>query len=136
MTNVIQLDKHRIKRESDTPFDKGCHHVNLIMRDKGELLYCEDCKSHISLYWALKAMCSSYQTEMAAIEARAEQLKKDEIKIVHLKSAKIIEQVWRSGKHAVTCPHCRRGILPEDSTGSMSRELEIARRKKELSRWK
>ena len=51
--------------------------------------------------------------------------------VVH-KAAIILQNAWRKKKMVPSCPHCDRGIFPEDELGrsTVSKELELARRKK------
>lgn len=48
------------------------------------------------------------------------------------RAAKAVDRTW-SSKMAPACPHCGRGILAHDllNCGSVSAEIEVARRKRE-----
>lgn len=129
--NVIQLDKYRIKREPDGTFSPGCNHYSLILKDKGEFVYCEDCNENVSPYWAIKHLSRAFRDELEKLTSATLELEIRAKEFVHTKAAKEIERAWRGGKYAVTCPHCQRGILPQDSLGWRSKELEMARRAKE-----
>lgn len=73
--------------------------------------------------------------EFAGMVREAERIKQEaeaaRTANIHRIAAKNLEKVWHS--YAASCPHCKKGLLPEDfqHVGSMSRELEIMRRKKQ-----
>ncbi len=48
-------------------------------------------------------------------------------------AAKRMDDLWRKKRAVPTCPHCGSGLLPEDTErmGRVSKEIEIARRKRE-----
>ncbi|GEM_PF-4444040 len=57
-------------------------------------------------------------------------LEQDKSHNLHLIAAKKVEAVWRSRNMAPCCPHCGRGILPEDKLGDAQtrRDFELRRR--------
>lgn len=133
--NVVNIGDLRIRHlEKKKPWDKGkdrCKHYNLTFDDNGSIVTCDDCSMQVSPYWALQMMSDHYDQAMKALE-RARAVHKHELSgELHLIAAKKVEKAWRSRNMVPTCPHCSRGILPEDGLGGSltRREFEVALRK-------
>lgn len=131
--NVIQIGELLIRRRQEKHTylkDERCHHRKMTWDDNGQIVTCDACGIQLSPYWALHQLAHFYDKEMSKLKARAEQLEQDKSHNLHLIAAKKVEAVWRSRNMAPCCPHCGRGILPEDKLGDAQtrRDFELRRR--------
>jgi hypothetical protein len=118
--NVIQLGELRIRRQEEMRGflrDKRCHHRQMTWDDNGCIVTCDDCGMQISPYWAMQMLAREYKRAMEVVEAREKRVAEDKSHNLHLIAAKKVEAVWRRRNMAPCCPHCDRGILPEDGLG-------------------
>jgi hypothetical protein len=131
---VIQLDQWRVRKEGSrvAAVDGLCDHRNLTMDRHGLTVRCDDCQLQISAYWVLENLIDSYRRARDEVErARQAHLLKARAHI-HLPAAQRVETAWRSRHMIPTCPHCSRGIFPEDGFGGamVPKAIELARRQK------
>lgn len=129
---VIDLAGVRVSR-GHTPGGHSCQHANLAYAPHERRVYCQDCKRTVEAFDAFMTLVRNFDAMVR--RAQAVQREADEARSAHLHliAAREAESIWR-GRRAVTCPHCRGGILPEDVTGGRSgwtrREDELKRREK------
>lgn len=118
------------KRDWDRT-DKRCAHLNLTLDDQGHIVWCDDCKQTVSAYWAIQMLAERHAASLAVVERREKALAQDKAQNLHLTAAKKVEKAWRSRTMVPACPHCDRGILPEDGLGGtqVNRAIELARRR-------
>ncbi len=112
-------------------FEKDrCEHIRLELDENGGIVTCMDCKKEISAFWALQHMAERWERHALESKNARQRINDDAKKIIHLRAAKRIEQVWRRGM-ACCCPHCHKPILAEDGMGGVteSRERVLERRK-------
>lgn len=129
---IIDIEGYRLRRGRVT--QEKCQHLNIIVDEDARQVWCEDCQSFIDPLDALVSMTVYWQK----ISRTLDRLQKEAIETIkskiHLKSAEYLANKW-SGKNkmALCCPHCQRGILPEDIQGARytNAQLEILRRYKE-----
>lgn len=133
--NIVEFEAFRIRLLAKKSYydrtDKRCNHYNFTLDDNGEIVRCDDCNVVLSAYWAAKTMTNSWAAALKKLEARESCLSADKSHILHLTAAKRVEKAWRSKGMVPACPHCDRGILPEDGLGStnVNRAIELARRR-------
>lgn len=130
--NVIQLGELIIRqREKRRGFrDERCRHTNTTWDANGDIITCDDCKMQISPVWMLHMLVEHYSEAMRKVAARERSIAEDKAHNLHLIAARRVEAVWRSRNMAPCCPHCGRGILPEDKLGDAQtrRDFELRRR--------
>ncbi len=131
--NVLDLGNFKLTRKNTHYDPKGCKHENLTADEKVQAVTCSDCGLQVSSFYALMKYSENVKKHMEVLKREREQiieLKKQNV--VH-KAALILQKAWRKRKMVPACPHCHRGILPEDELGrsTTSREYEMARRKKD-----
>jgi hypothetical protein len=133
---VIDLAGVRIKAGlPKSVHKKTCKHHTLTYCRSDRRVWCDDCSRTIEPFDALLMMIGAF-ADMERDAAR-KMLKADEAmaSTVRRRSAKELDRAWSGNLPAVCCPHCRKGILPEDFDGGIgartSREYEMARRKRE-----
>jgi ribosomal protein S27E len=136
--NVIQIEnysfkiKHR-RTQLGLKSNGECLHEKLILDQNGKYVECGDCGKQVSTFWALEKFVHIHKDAWDKIRNTRKQLRELAKETQYLKVLKELNRAWR-GKHkmAVCCPHCNKGILPEDGLGTtqFSAELEIKRRQK------
>ena len=135
MDNVIELGD--IKIRAQTIRQAKCRHLTTILDPVGRIVTCKNCEKQLDSFWVLERALSEI------VKAREENKRSREIlKVEHeefnkkhrwLKVVKNIERAWRGPtKMAVSCPHCKAGILPEDGLGEFqyNPSYELKRREK------
>ena len=130
--NVIAIGDMMIRRQEKLRWrDSRCKHRNTTWDANGEIITCDDCHKQISAWWLLHMFTEEYEKAMTDIRRREEALAEAKIKDLHLIAAKKVESAWRAKGMVPACPHCERGILPEDGLGStnVNRAIELARRR-------
>jgi hypothetical protein len=137
---VVDLGAFRTKVRYGGRYDKGhCKHMRVtIDRDAG-VIVCDDCEKPVSAFHLVVAWCEGWGEIAAAVTRQKERAVAISRMLrgykVRLRALKDLEKYWWRGSQLPCCPHCRRGLLPEDfadGAGSMvSREYEMARRKRD-----
>ena len=129
-SNVLDFEIARRATRYGPAKAGGCEHTRVVLDPHGGTVHCRDCEAQVSAYWALEQMAQRWEKAERQLAARNQKVEEMERKQLHLRAAKKIEQAWRGRVMAVACPHCKRGILPEDGLGNSccSREIEEARR--------
>lgn len=137
---VIDLKAIRARLRSGTRWEKGfCHHRRVsIDRDAGTV-ECDDCGKPVSAFHLILAWCGYWgeiRAEVERLKTRCAEMRRL-LKGYkpRLRAIKELEKRWWHGGMLPTCPHCGRGLLPEDFAegggGGVGREYEMARRAKE-----
>jgi len=130
--NVIKIGDLKIRRLEKRGWrDERCPHKNTTWDANGEIVTCDDCKMQVSAWWLLHMFTAEYERALADLEHRERALADARRQNLHLIAAKKVEAAWRSKGMVPACPHCDRGILPEDGLGStnVNRAIELARRR-------
>jgi hypothetical protein len=133
--NVVEIGELRLARiKNDYKRTReGCQHRNLEIDTVGETVICCDCKVQVSAYWALNMLRDFWENHAKAFNRKLAAVNEERDTVLHLVAAKRVEQVWRSRRDVPSCPHCQRGIYPEDNLGSarVSRKFEEGLRERE-----
>lgn len=129
---VVDLDEVRIAwGRPRTPWHKRCKHLKLTYSTEERRVWCQDCQRTIEPFDALLMMIRHFEDMTREVRHMKRQASEALAAVVRRRAAKELERNW-NGKMAPCCPHCRRGLLPEDyanGTGmAVSAELERARR--------
>lgn len=114
--------------------ERGCRHHNLTY-DMGERrIWCRSCEMTIEGFDAFMVLVRNYQLMISDYQRRKSDLD-DAIKCnIRRIAARNLEKGWNSRRHVPACPHCARGLLPEDFQSRpalVSLDIERARRKKD-----
>ena len=138
MADIVDLGAFKLQRKhaSLLTSKEQCPHKSLQMEEHGQIVRCADCQVQVSAWWALGQLAAHWGRLERKQEQREDQLKKAMETNLHLVAARKVEAAWRSRKTVPACPHCNRGILPEDNLGSaqVSREMELRRRNADHAR--
>lgn len=130
--NVVSFGEAKLKRTRG----KHCDHKNLTYDYPNRIVHCDDCARQIDAFDAFMVLVDQHAE--AHSELRRKLIKADDLNKarIYTDAARNLGKAW-SGKQvmAVSCPHCDRGLLPEDfspSIGSATcREWEIAKRRRD-----
>jgi hypothetical protein len=135
---VIDLGDVRVEYGHPRYHHRRCEHKKLLYNAEERRIWCADCERTIEGFDAFKMLTRNFHAMLSHAKARVDEAHKLAAAQVHMKALKAVEKAWRGpNTMAVCCPHCSRGLLPEDfaSGGSqMSRDLEMARRQREAAR--
>lgn len=126
---VVDLAGIRLRRG----FSAGgilCLHRRLTYSTQERRVWCEDCKRSVDSFDAFMLLTRGFEAMVRDAQRLQRAAQEAHDAKLHLIAAREVEGIWR-GRRAVKCPHCRRGILPEDVTGGGSwcrRDHELQRR--------
>jgi hypothetical protein len=75
-------------------------------------------------------LAGEYNRALSRLQRERDALTKAKESEIHLLAAKKVEKAWRSRTMVPACPHCGKGILPQDGLGStnINRAIELRRR--------
>lgn len=133
--NVVEIGELRLARvKADyTRRHEGCQHRLLQMDDVGEVVTCKDCKAQVSAYWALNLLREYWREHSLKVNRTLAAAQEERGAVLHLTAAKKVEKAWRNKTMVPGCPHCDRGIFPEDGLGGsmVMRRFEVGLRERE-----
>jgi hypothetical protein len=132
MADIIDLGNIRfqLKRKYRLSAQGDCDHKHIELDDRGGIVRCLKCGLQLSAFWALEMLAEQYGIEMEKLRCGRKALAEAKNAELHLLAARKVEKAWRGRKMVPACPHCGRGILPEDGWGDalVNREIELRRR--------
>lgn len=133
--NVVDIGDARVSRGRSRREYSSCPHKALNYDIHERRVVCSDCDTELEAFDAFRALVENYDKALKYLKAENEKIKAArENNLVSLAS-KHVDRVWRGKTVAPACPHCNRGLLPEDFKAgvkmSVSREMERARRNRE-----
>ncbi len=139
---IVNIGDMRLRRKGDPGRWNGlhlekpkCRHLRTTLDPNGHIITCDDCNMQVDAFWVLGSLIECWSANLAALQAQTKALQETrkalENENIHLIAARKVESVWRSRNYVPACPHCAKGILPEDGLGSsrVSRRRELERRK-------
>jgi uncharacterized protein (DUF983 family) len=136
---VVDLAGFRITRGTSkrVPWER-CKHRKLIYDRQDRRVRCEDCNRDLDAFDALMVMVDGFGEMMGEVRRKQAAAREATAHSVVSRAAKAVDKLWRGQRMAPCCPHCSRGLLPEDFAGGVSsavgREYEIARRQRPTNR--
>lgn len=131
MGSLVLERRRRLEGSTAT----ACQHQRLTMEEQGEIVRCSDCHAQVSAWWALSMLAEHWEKMNRALDRERTAVQTAKSQNLHLIAARRVESAWRSKTTVPQCPHCNRGILPEDHFGGacISRAIELRRREVEAS---
>ncbi|MFN3169314.1 MAG: hypothetical protein ACE37E_01320 [Hyphomicrobiales bacterium] len=130
---VVDIGDLRVARgKSRRPYS-GCDHRSVVYDQHERRIWCKDCERNVEPFDAFVALAERYGTALDNLERRRKEITEAEGHTLRSRAAKVMDDHWRSTKHAPCCPHCREALLPEDvlrPLARMGKEIERARRAK------
>lgn len=131
LPKIIDFEQARIshKRRSED----ACQHKHICIDPDNETVECTDCGKGISPFYALNMMMSYWANIDSKYRMRIEEANSIKEGKRLLKATQRVDKAWRSRKMLPTCPHCHRGISPDDGLGgsAVSKEYDSALRKRD-----
>lgn len=132
MGDLVEIGDFSLARKNRggyTPIGE-CAHKHITMDDTGDVVRCADCNTQVSAYWALTMIAEEYTRQWNKLQYSKQALEEAKAKDIHLLAAQCVEKAWRSRSMVPSCPHCHRGIFPQDGFGKgmINKEIENRRR--------
>jgi hypothetical protein len=133
---VVDLDKVRVALGwPRTPRHRRCKHQSMVYSTEQRRVWCKDCESTIETFDAWLVLIRNFEGMMRDVRGKLAKASAALSAVVIRRAAKEIDRTWGQ-KMAPCCPHCRRGLLPEDfangASSATSAEFERARRKRAM----
>lgn len=130
---VVDLADVRIRlgRTKLGPGLRQCEHLKMIYSPSERRVWCEDCERTIDNFDAFLIFTRKFERMLAEARGKLSQAKEALAGAARLRATKALDHIWAGRKMAPCCPHCRKGLIPEDFTrgvSSISMEWEMARR--------
>jgi hypothetical protein len=131
---IIDLAGVRIQAGLAKQNQSRCGHKALIYDQRDRRIWCEDCERTVDNFDAVMLMVRHYQAMVREARLRLQKANEAFAASVRRRATKELDRIW-NGRMVPNCPHCNRGILPEDfaagAASIQSLELERARRARE-----
>lgn len=129
---VVDLDEVRI-RVGRTPYKvKSCKHLHLIYCSSERRVWCEDCERTIDNFDAFSILTNKFEAMLREANGRLATATEALNSAARLRATKTLDRMWSGGRMAPCCPHCNRGLLPEDfmngARSAVGTEFEKAQR--------
>lgn len=124
---IVSLEAWRFAKKGDGP---KCEHARTVIDEPNGTVECRDCGASLSAFWVLGRIAREENrvfNRIKGLRADAEEL---QTWVPFLKSVRTLEKRWRGRAMLPACPHCHRGLWPDELQGSVSLSLELAQRKK------
>jgi hypothetical protein len=135
VSDVLQFGDLQLRRRrsgfASTNKVESCPHSHVQLDDDGDIVKCLQCDRQLSAYWVLRRFVEFFLQEKRSLATERERLTEITQNNIQLIAARRIEKQWRRRTSLPACPHCHRGILPSDQLFSISRDIELRRRKVE-----
>ena len=130
---VVDIGDLRVSQGLSRRPLSACNHTNLDYDSKERRIWCEDCEHDVEAFDVFLQIVGYFHAAISDIKKRRERLASAEKFQARSLAVKSLDKVWRSRTIVPACPHCNRGLLPEDYKFGVERvgkEFEIARRRK------
>lgn len=132
---VVDFGEARIQRGLTRRPQSTCEHHSLLYDDRERRIWCSDCETTVEAFDAFSILVENHIATTKHFDRMREEAKAASEHVFHLIAARNVEKAWRGRTMAIDCPHCSRGLLPEDFYHSVGRqrsaEIERQRRKNE-----
>jgi hypothetical protein len=132
---IIDLAGIRLQAGTAASSQPVCQHKALIYNQIERRCWCEDCTRTVDNFDVVMIMVRAYGTMLREARLRLAQAREATKAAARRLATKELDRVW-GGKMVPNCPHCQRGLLPEDfangAASTQSKELEVARRARQL----
>jgi hypothetical protein len=130
---VVDLADVRIRlgRSKVGPGLKQCEHHALIYSPTERRVWCENCERTVDNFDAFLIFTRKFERMLAEARHKLSTAAEALAGAARLRATKELDRIWAGKKMAPCCPHCSKGLIPEDFTrgvSSISMEWEMARR--------
>lgn len=113
-TTVVDIGDIRVARGMSRRPSLICRHLKLVYDNQERRIWCRDCETNIEAFDAFQMLVDRAYAAYADIKKRKAEVAAAEQHALISRAAKAADKAWR-GRMVPACPHCRRGILPEDA---------------------
>jgi len=136
MGNLVEIGDFSLARKNRGGYApiSECAHKHLTLDDTGDVVRCVDCNTQVSAYWALTMLAEEYNRQWCRLQSGKQALEEAKAKDIHLLAAQRVEKAWRSRSMVPSCPHCNRGIFPQDGFGKGMVNKAIENRIRQVAR--
>lgn len=129
MADIIEIAEVRLERKRNG----FCQHNHLGYDEVNQHIECLDCKLPVQPFQAFMILARNYSRALDNLKSQREDLERLEQRSEKtlLKAVREIDSVWRSRTMLPCCPHCGRGITPDDGLGQhrVGLKYEMERRR-------
>jgi hypothetical protein len=130
---VVDIGDLRVARGLARRPHSACKHLRLVYDQRERRVFCSDCETDVNAFDAFMLVAERAAAHWESLNRRAEQVKEAEQFAVRSRAAKVMDEAWRSRSMFPCCPHCRRGIAPDDVANGVSKigkKFEMTRRER------
>ena len=118
--NVVTIEDLRISRGlTRRPFS-ACRHKQLVYDESERRIWCKDCETEVESFDAFTSLVKRSHAHQENLRCRAKMVKEAESFQLRSRAAKVMDKAWRSRSMVPACPHCQRGIFPQDVVNGVS----------------
>lgn len=129
---VVDIGDIRVARGMTRRAYSSCPHRQLLYDDRERRVWCKDCERDVEPFDAFKKIVENYDSSYKSIVRREEKLAETERFKIRSIAARAMDEAWRSKNMVPACPHCHRGLFPEDfkhGAGMIGRDFAERRAK-------
>ena len=135
---VVNINKMRLARGFTKRPYRTCKHMDLTYDTSERRIWCNDCEQNIEAFDVVVTMADHIGNAWAKINRAETEVAEAVSHNIRLIAARAMDKEWQSRSMVPCCPHCSRGLLPDDfrsgARGRVSKKLEVERRKKEADK--
>ena len=118
--DVVRIEDLRIARGMSRRPKSSCLHTSLVYDVHERRIWCKDCESDVDSFDAFRLMAERAHEHHRKLSRREDAVKEAEAFQVRSRAAKVMDKAWRKRSMVPACPHCRKGIFPEDVVRGVS----------------
>lgn len=123
---IVSLEAWRLAKRPEPK----CPHPRTVVDERNGTVECRECGASLSAFHVLVQIAKEENKLWARVRSLQEQAKELKVWVPQLNSVKELVRMWRSKRMLPCCSGCGRGLWPEEMTGAVGVEIEIARRKR------
>jgi hypothetical protein len=123
--SVVDIGDLRIARGMSRRTKTACRHRNMVYDLEERRVWCEDCESTVDAFDAFVGLVEYWDSANKKLDEDRRLVASANSFVLRSRAAKAFDEVWRRSSMVPLCPHCHKGILPEDvarGVGSMSKK--------------
>ena len=132
--NIIDLAGIRVQWGLPaTKRQDRCDHNGLLYSEEERRVWCGKCNRTVENFEAFMVFVRHFREIESAARVKMRKAEEAMRSSVRRRATKELDRLWAGEGRAVSCPHCKNGLLPEDfanGVGWSAREYELARRKR------
>jgi len=130
---VVDFGDLRVARGQSRRSHPLCAHKRLVYDKQERRIWCADCERNYDPFDAFMQTIEQFDRASKSLQERLDDVRAAETHAARSLAVKSLDEVWRGRSMAPCCPHCSRGLLPEDFSAGIknmvNRELETRRRR-------